>query len=96
MSKNDMAKSIAKVLVNEAKIDVIDRILGDHDTTEDPETTKQNIISKLMTKSNTEVWELYKESCYAFLCGLKFRIKKISKNYDTKIKKQPVYKKCTI
>ena len=63
MSKNDMAKSIAKVLVNEAEIDVIDQILGDHDTTEDPETTKQNIISKLMTKSNTEVWELYKEHC---------------------------------
>ena len=60
MSKNDMAKSIANVLVNEAKIDVIDQILGDHDTTEDPETTKQNIISKLMTKSNTEVWELYR------------------------------------
>lgn len=63
MSKNDMAKSIADVLVNEAKIDVIDQILGDHDTTEDPETTKQNIISKLMTKSNTEVWELYREHC---------------------------------
>ena len=67
MSKNDMAKSIAKVLVNEAKIDVIDQILGDHDTTEDPETTKQNIISKLMTKSNTEVWELYKEHCQVSL-----------------------------
>lgn len=63
MSKNDMAKSIANVLVDEAKIDVIDQILGDHDTTEDPETTKQNIISKLMTKSDTEVWELYKEHC---------------------------------
>lgn len=63
MSKNDMAKSIANVLVNEAKIDVIDQILGDHGTTEDPETTKQNIISKLMTKSNTEVWRLYKEHC---------------------------------
>ena len=63
MSKNGMAKSIANVLVNEAKIDIIDRILGDHDTTEDPETTKQNIISKLMTKSNTEVWELYREHC---------------------------------
>lgn len=63
MSKNDMAKSIANVLINEAKIDVIDQILGDHDTTEDPETTKQNIISKLMTKSNTEVWELYKKHC---------------------------------
>ena len=63
MSKNDMAKSIANVLVNEAKIDVIDQILGDHDTTEDPETTKQNIISLLMTKSNTEVWRLYKEHC---------------------------------
>lgn len=63
MSKNDMAKSIANVLVNEAKIDVIDQILGDHDTTKDPETTKQNIISKLMTKSNTEVWRLYKEHC---------------------------------
>lgn len=63
MSKNDMAKSIANVLVNEAKIDVINQILGDHDTTEDPETTKQNIISKLMTKSNTEVWELYREHC---------------------------------
>lgn len=63
MSKNDMAKSIANVLVNEAKIDVIDQILGDHDTTEDPETTKQNIISKLMTKNNTEVWKLYKEHC---------------------------------
>lgn len=63
MSKNDMTKSIANVLVNEAKIDVIDQILGDHDTTEDPETTKQNIISKLMTKSNTEVWRLYKEHC---------------------------------
>lgn len=63
MSKNDMAKSIANVLVNEAKIDVIDRILDGYDTTEDPETTKQNIISKLMTKSNTEVWELYKEHC---------------------------------
>lgn len=63
MSKNDMAKSIANVLVDEAKIDVIDQILGDHDTTEDPETTKQNIISKLMTKSNTEVWRLYKEHC---------------------------------
>lgn len=63
MSKNDMAKSIANVLVNEAKIDIIDCILGDHDTTEDPETTKQNIISKLMTKSNTEVWELYKKHC---------------------------------
>lgn len=58
-----MAKSIANVLVNEAKIDVIDQILGDHDTTEDPETTKQNIISKLMTKSNTKVWELYTEHC---------------------------------
>lgn len=67
MSKNDMAKSIANVLVNEAKIDVIDRILEDHDTTEDPETTKQNIISKLMTKSNTEVWELYKEHCWVLL-----------------------------
>ena len=55
MSKNDMAKSIANVLVDEAKIDVIDQILEDHDTTEDPETTKQNIISKPMTKSNTEV-----------------------------------------
>ena len=63
MSKNDMAKSIANMLVNEAKIDVIDQILGDHDTTEDPETTKQNIISLLMTKSNTEVWRLYKEHC---------------------------------
>lgn len=63
MSKNEMAKSIANVLVNEAKIDVIDRILEGYDTTEDPETTKQNIISKLMTKSNTEVWELYKEHC---------------------------------
>ena len=63
MSKNDMAKSIANVLINEAKIDVIDRILDGYDTTEDPETTKQNIISKLMTKSNTEVWELYKEHC---------------------------------
>lgn len=63
MSKNDMAKSIANVLVNEAKIDVIDRILDGYDTTEDPETTKQNIISKLMAESNTEVWELYREHC---------------------------------
>ena len=63
MSKNDIAKCIANVLVNEAKIDVIDQILEGYDTTEDPETTKQNIISKLMTKSNTEVWRLYKEHC---------------------------------
>ncbi len=63
MSKNEMAKSIANVLVNEAKIDVIDQILRDHDTTEDPETTKENIISKLMTKSDTDVQELYKEHC---------------------------------
>lgn len=60
MSKNDMAKSIANVLVNEAKIDVIDQILEGYDTTEDPETTKQNIISKLMTKSDAEVQELYR------------------------------------
>lgn len=60
MSKNEMAKSIANVLVNGAEIDVIDQILGDHDTTEDPETTKQNIISKLMTKSDADVRELYR------------------------------------
>lgn len=60
MSKNDMAKSIAKVLVNETKIDVIDRILEGYDTTKDPETTKENIISKLMTKSDAEVQELYR------------------------------------
>lgn len=60
MSKNDMAKSIANVLVNGAEIDVIDRILGEHDTTEAPETTKKNIINKLMTKSDADVQELYR------------------------------------
>lgn len=63
MSKNEMAKSIANVLVNEAEIDAIDRILGNHDTTEDPETTKKNIISKLMTKSDANVQELYDKHC---------------------------------
>lgn len=63
MSISDMAKYVAKTLVDSEDVDNIDKILTTYDTTEEPDVIKSKIVATLMTLPPQEVKSWYDSMC---------------------------------
>lgn len=63
MSISDMAKCVAKTLVDSEDVDNIDKILATYNTTEEPDVVKSKIVAALMTLSPQEVESWYDSVC---------------------------------
>lgn len=63
MSISDMAKCVAKTLVDSEDVDNIDKILTTYDTTEEPDVIKSKIVATLITLPPQEVESWYDSMC---------------------------------
>ena len=63
MSISDMAKYVAKTLMDSEDVNNIDKILTTYDTTEEPDVVKSKIVATLMTLPPQEVESWYDSMC---------------------------------